>query len=96
MEFQITIRGRRYTLRSDGDDDLEGVARYVDSKMAELGQSSFDDYTIALMTALNIASEYRQFRKKVAHRLGDISNELTSIGDVVDAALPPPKQANTE
>ena len=38
MKVQITIRGRSYTVRSDeADEDLPGIARYVDAKMAEIG-----------------------------------------------------------
>ena len=89
MNVQITIRGRQYTLRSDEpEEDLEAVAAYVDRKMSELSKRSFDEYTIALLSALNIASEYSRFRKMVSEQLGDLDRECASISAVLDAALP--------
>ena len=89
MATQITIRGRQYTLRSDEDDeDLTAVAAYVDGKMAEVSRGSFDEYTVALLAALNIASEYHRFRRTVGGRIEDLDREAAAIGAILEAALP--------
>ncbi|MCB9758635.1 MAG: cell division protein ZapA [Alphaproteobacteria bacterium] len=90
MTVRITIRGRQYTLRSDEpEEDLEAVAAYVDRKMAEISNASFDEYTVAMLSALNIASEYHRFRRQVADRLDEYDRELATVGAILDAALPP-------
>ena len=89
MNVQITIRGHQYTVRSDEpEENIEEVARFVDDKMAELGRRSFDEYTVALLTAMNIASEYFRFRRIVAERLDGLDRDAAAISAVLDAALP--------
>ena len=89
MATRITIRGRQYTVRSDDDgEDLQEVAKYVDAKMAEVARSTFDEYTIAMIAALNIASEYDRFRREVAGRLDDLDREAAAVGAILEAALP--------
>lgn len=91
MKVQISIRGRTYTVRSDdAGEDLVAIARAVDSKMAEIaGRSNrFDDYTIALLAALNIASEFDRFRRRVDADLEAIDRELASTAVLLEAALP--------
>jgi len=91
MKVQITIRGRSYTVRSDEDgEDLPGIARYVDTKMQEIAQQStrFDDYTIAMLAALNIASEFDRFRRQVDEELAVIDRDLASTAVFLDSALP--------
>ncbi len=87
--MQIMIRGRQYTVRSDEpEEDIELVARMVDRKMSELARPSFDEYTIALLTAMNIASEFHRFRQTIAGRLQELDREAAAISAVIDAALP--------
>ncbi len=91
MKVQISIRGRRYTVRSDEEDiDLQAIARYVDSRMAEIAQKtgSFDDYTIAMLAALNIASDFERFRQDVDADLADLDRELASTAVLLEASLP--------
>ena len=56
--------------------------------MAEVARSSFDEHTVALLAALNIASEYHRFRKGVGGRIDDLDREAASIGAILEAALP--------
>jgi len=91
MKVQISIRGRTYTVRSDdAEEDLQAIARAVDAKMAEIAGRSgrFDEYTVALLTALNIASEYDRFRRQVDADLESIDRELASTAVLLEAALP--------
>ena len=90
MKVQISIGGRKYTLRSDEDEDLQAIARYVDKKMAEIGDrgARVDDYTLALLAALNIASEFERFRKEVDAELVSLDREVASTAVLIEAALP--------
>lgn len=90
MKVQITIRGRKYTLRSDEDEDLQAIARYVDRKMSELADraSRVDEYTLAMLAALNIASEFERFRRSVDVELSGLDRDLASTAVLLEAALP--------
>ncbi len=90
MKVQITIRGRKYTLRSDEDEDLQAIARYVDRKMSEISDRSarVDEYTVAMLAALNIASEYDRFRREVDEELAGIDRDLASTAVLVESELP--------
>ena len=89
MKVQITIRGRTYTVRSDDDgEDVQAIASYVDGKMAEIAERSprFDDYTVAMLAAMNIASEFDRFRRDVDTELAAVGHELASTAVLLDAA----------
>lgn len=90
MKVQITIRGRTYTLRSDEDEDLQAIARYVDRKLGEIADRSprMDDYTVAMLAALNIASEFERFRREVDHQLASIDRDLASTAVLLESAVP--------
>jgi cell division protein ZapA (FtsZ GTPase activity inhibitor) len=89
MSVQITIRNRQYTLRSDEpEEDLEAVARYVDGRMESMSKGSLDEYTVALLTALNIASEYHRFRQQVIERIGGLDKDVAAVSAILEAALP--------
>lgn len=91
MQVSITIRGRQYTVRGDDSaEDVEAVARDLDQRLEEVATRtrSFDEYTIALLTALNLASELRRLRREVVGRLGELDREAASVAAVLEAALP--------
>lgn len=91
MQVQITIRGRSYTVRGDEvGDDLSRVAEELDRRLADVAARtrSFDEYTVALLTALNLASELHRTRQQVANRIDDLDREVASIVAMVEAALP--------
>lgn len=80
MKVQISVRGRRYTVRSDEDVDLVAIARYVDGKMTEIASrpGALDEYTIAMLACMNIASDYERFRKHVEGELAEIDRDIAS------------------
>ncbi len=91
MNVQITIRGRQYTVRSDENgQDIREVAADVDARLAEVAGRTRtpDEYTIALLTAMNLASENRQLRAQLVQRLDELDREVASISAFVESALP--------
>ncbi len=89
MGVTIQIRGRTYTLRSDAEpEELKALAAYVDRRMAELERAEFDDYTVALLAALNIAQDFHRHRQRVRGELVELAREVEAAGALVDAALP--------
>lgn len=91
MKTQIAIRGRRYTVRSDEDGvDLQQVARYVETKMNEVSPrpGTLDDYTVALLACLNIASDFERYRRQVDEELAVLDREVASTSVMIEAALP--------
>ena len=89
MQKQITILGRTYTLRADEGDDLERAAADVDRRMRAFTQRApnSDPYTVALLTALNLASEIRALRRDVRQRIHDLDHEAAAVEAVLQAAV---------
>jgi cell division protein ZapA (FtsZ GTPase activity inhibitor) len=52
-----------------------------------------DDYTVAIMTALNLASELQQLRREVSTHLDDLDREAATVVAALEAALPDTAQA---
>ena len=91
MQVRINIRGRQYTVKGDeSGEDIRAVADDLDARLKEVADrtNSFDEYTIAVLTALNLASELRQLRKQVVERLGELDRDAASIAAIMEAALP--------
>jgi cell division protein ZapA (FtsZ GTPase activity inhibitor) len=91
MQIRITIRGRDYTVKGDDNaEDLQQLAADLDRRMAETAERtrSFDEYTIAMLTALNLASELHQMKSQVASRLDELDRDAASVAAMVEAALP--------
>ncbi len=91
VQVKINIRGRQYTVRGDeAGEDIKQLAAQVDARMNEVASQtrSFDEYTIAMLTALNLASELQQLRRQVATRMGDFDRDIASIAAMLEAVLP--------
>ncbi len=91
MQVRITIRGREYTVRGDDNaTQMQALAVDLDRRMTEMAERtrSFDEYTIAMMTALNLASELHQLKEQVASRLNDLDRDAASVAAMIEAALP--------
>jgi cell division protein ZapA (FtsZ GTPase activity inhibitor) len=91
MNVRINIRGRSYTVRGDdGAAEVESVARDLDARLAEVASRtrSLDEYTIALLTALNLASELHRLRKQLSTQLADLDREVASVAAILESAVP--------
>lgn len=96
MQVTVTIRGRQYTVRGEESaDDVEAVARDLDHRLSEVAgrTGTFDEYTVALLTALNLASELRRLRKQVMSRLDELDRDAASVSAMLEATLPEAEQA---
>ena len=96
MQVRITIRGREYTVRGDDNpESLKQLAEDLDRRLAEPAERkrSFDEYTIAMVTALNLASELHQLKGQVAQRLDEIDRDAASVAAMIEAALPAEDEA---
>ena len=99
MQVRITIRGREYTVRGDdNEEDIQALAADIDRRMAETAERtrSFDEYSVAMLTALNIASELHALKREVADRLDGLDRDCASLGAMIEAALPPETEVGDE
>jgi cell division protein ZapA len=91
VQVKINIRGRQYTVRGDETgEDIKQLAAEVDARMTEVANRtrSFDEYTVAMLTALNLASELAQLRSQVSNQLEGFDREIASIAAMLEAMLP--------
>jgi cell division protein ZapA len=89
VKTRITIRGRTYTVQGDEDDgDLVAVAAFVDSRMADVAKRApgLDDFSVAMLAALNIASEYERLRESFERELEGLDRDLAAVSLLVDHA----------
>ncbi len=89
MLKQITIRGRNYTLRSEDGAELEMVAAEVDRRMRDLAvrAPSMDEYTVSLLTAINLASELRTVRRETDALLTGLEQRAGGLEELVEGML---------
>jgi cell division protein ZapA (FtsZ GTPase activity inhibitor) len=91
MSVTITLRGRHYTVRSDEDsNDVVAVAQWLDAKLSDMAARTrgADGETVALLVALNIASDFQRFRNEILRDLEDADRVLHAAGALLDAPLP--------
>ena len=71
-------------------DTIKSVAQDLDKRMNDLARQlrTSDDYTVAVMTALNLASELEQVRQEMASRLDELDREAATVVAALEAALP--------
>lgn len=90
-KVQIKIQGRAFTIKTG--DDGENLRRLAESLEQRLNEQSnrarhFDDYSVAIITALNIMSELDELQQQQVEQLDVIDRELVSIAASVEALLP--------
>jgi cell division protein ZapA len=83
--FHIKILGQELSVLSDsGDEHVANVVKYVSDKVQEIGSNSnnYNTLSVAILTALNIADEYMQFRsveENIYNQLESGSEKLISL-----------------
>ena len=89
MSVTITLRGRHYTVRSDEDtNEVVAVAQWLDDKLSDMAARTrgADGETVALLVALNVASDFQRFRKELLRDLEDTDRALHAAGALLDAS----------
>jgi cell division protein ZapA len=84
--LEVEIMGQRLTVASDdGEEHVRQVARYVDQQMRQLAEARPPVTTLqlALVTALNIASEYR----KLQHQQEELCQKVDRMAQRLVARL---------
>lgn len=86
---RVTIQGRTWTVKGDDDIDVAEVARYVDARMSEMAgrTRAADPSALALVTSLNIASDYRRLQLLAVSEIDRLEKELAAAKVLLDAAL---------
>jgi len=87
----VTILGRTYHLRGDGDRGyLEQLAATVDSKMREIAEATgtADTLKVAILACLNICDEsLKGQRPTTPESTGDLETRLARMVTLLDEAL---------
>lgn len=81
--LEIEIMGQRLTVKSeDSEEHVRAVARYVDEQIRKLAETQLTAASphLALVTALNIASEYWKLRHQQEVVQRTISRMAQRIG----------------
>jgi cell division protein ZapA len=82
MAFQVDIFGQTYALRADADEDhVRRVADLVDLKMREVatGSRSVSTLQIAVLAALDIASEYLQAQTSAKNLVAEVESRSDAM-----------------
>lgn len=88
-DVEITILNRKYVLRSEEDEaHLREVARYVDEQLTEVGRAmTAAPTTVAVMGALNIASEFFEYRRKVEGAIANLESQSDELIRLVEEQM---------
>ena len=98
---KVIILDQEYLIRSDEEGELvHKIAAYVNEKADEIRAQSdgLSDKKIAILTAINIASEYLQLLDEREKLSADIHQRMKkimiNINDVIDSSSPPRRSPN--
>lgn len=93
----VAIFGRTYKVRADEDGSyIEELARYVDTKMRTLAESSgtSDPLKIAVLAALNIADEFFKLEQGQKSGEAEIAATTEELLKALDESLREPTQTS--
>jgi len=87
---KVVIFGEEYTVRSTDDTEyVLNVAEYVDKKMREIAakNNSMSPNKIAILTALNLAGELFDLKRKSGEDLSEVDSRAKNILEMLDKKL---------
>ena len=88
---KVIIYGEEYPIRGDGDVEyIKKIAAYVDEKMREVGEKSFikSPKDVAVLTALNIASDLFELKEKEAE-LFELTGKTQTLLEKIESEIQP-------
>ena len=91
MNVQISIRGRKFNVRTNDDEEvIRRMAEELDRRLDEQSSRarSFDEHSVAVITALNLMSELHLMRTQLAAQVEDIERDLESVMAMLESFLP--------
>lgn len=91
MAYQVEIFGQTYSLRTDADEEhVRRVADLVDAKMREVasGTRSVSTVHVAVLAALDIASECVQTETRAERLVADLEARLDVLARRIASADP--------
>ncbi len=79
--IRVTILGREYTLRSQGEQDqIDRVVKFVETRLAEMESvKSVDTRDVTVLTLLNLAGQYLQLLDKQKEQGNDQEQRLNQL-----------------
>ena len=87
---KVVIFGEEYTVRSSDDTEyVINVADYVDKKMREIAakNNNMSPNKIAILTALNLAGELFDLKRKSGDDLSEVDSRAKNILEMLDKKL---------
>ena len=87
---KVVIFGEEYSVRSTDDTEyVLNVAEYVDKKMRDIAANnkSMSPNKIAILTALNLAGELFDIKRKSGDDLSEVDSRAKNILDMLDKKL---------
>ncbi len=78
---EIDIFGQAFSLMAEDESRLREVAKYVDTQMKELSQSTatIDSFRLAVLAALNIANERFDFADRLARKDNSVQTQFEAL-----------------
>jgi cell division protein ZapA len=87
---RIEILGHEYTVKSDeGDERVKKITDYVNRKVQEISENSknIPNFSIAILTALNIAKDYFDLLEAQQNLTEEIENQSVRLIQIIDSQI---------
>ena len=91
-QIKVSIFNTQYTIKQTDnltEDDIRGLADYVDRTMHQFSQKGYDSLSVAIMAALNIAAQMYGEQKRYADAIRQLTRMMDeAMGDNMEHDTP--------
>lgn len=87
---EVTILGQKFVVKSESEEIyVREVASFVDKKMNEILQKtkSVSNLSVAILSAMNIADEYFNFRRKKDQSVQTVTKKMEEMIELIDSYI---------